>query len=86
MQAPHAVEGPKASVRERYEEGVNKIVGGDDIEADPEIVAPRSESARRKRAATLKRVDANFTGHEHPPDFTGRRQPTASKTFVQTRR
>ena len=66
VQAPHAVEGPQSSVRERYEEGVNKIVGGDEIEADPEMSPPRSESARRKRAATLKRVDANSTGHEQP--------------------
>ncbi|HII28096.1 MAG TPA: RlmE family RNA methyltransferase [Candidatus Poseidonia sp.] len=39
---------PKASVRERYEAGVNKIVGGDEIEADPEPVASSFKVRRKK--------------------------------------
>ena len=58
---------PKASVRERYEAGVNKLVGGDEIEADPlNRWRPRSVFGRKKPAATLKRVEANSPGHEHP--------------------
>ena len=45
---------PKASVRERYEEGVNKIVGGDDIEADPEIVASSFRVRKKKTSSDLE--------------------------------
>ena len=39
---------PKASVRERYETAVNKLVGGDEIEADPEPVASSFRVRRKK--------------------------------------
>ena len=45
---------PKASVRERYEEGVNKIVGGDEIEADPEIVASSFRVRKKKTSSDLE--------------------------------
>jgi len=44
---------PKASVRERYEEGVNKIVGGNEIEADPEIVASSFRVRKKKTSSDL---------------------------------
>lgn len=45
---------PKASVRERYEEGVNKIVGGDEIEADPDIVASSFRVRKKKTSSDLE--------------------------------
>ena len=39
---------PKVSVRERYETAVNKLVGGDEIEDDPEPVASSFRVRRKK--------------------------------------
>ena len=40
---------PKTSVRSRYEESLNKILGGDEIEDDPEPVASTFQVRRRKK-------------------------------------
>ena len=40
---------PKASVRMRYEDALNKILGGDEIEDDPEPVASTFHVRRRKK-------------------------------------
>ena len=45
---------PKASVRERYETAVNKLVGGDEIEADPEPVASSFRVRRKKSNGGLE--------------------------------
>lgn len=45
---------PKASVRERYEAGVHKIVGGDEIEADPEIIASSFRVRKKKTSSDLE--------------------------------
>ena len=45
---------PKASVRERYEAGVNKLVGGDEIEADPEPVASSFRVRKKKTSSDLE--------------------------------
>ena len=39
---------PKASVRERYEAAVNKIVGGEELEDDPEPIATSFKVRRKK--------------------------------------
>ena len=45
---------PKASIRERYEAGVNKLVGGDEIADDPEPVASSFRVRRKKSSKDLE--------------------------------
>jgi hypothetical protein len=45
---------PKASIRERYEAGVNKLVGGDEIADDPEPVASSFRVRRKKSSEDLE--------------------------------
>lgn len=45
---------PKISVRERYETAVNKLVGGQEIEADPEPVASSFRVRRKKTDGGLE--------------------------------
>ena len=45
---------PKVSIRERYEAGVNKLVGGDEIADDPEPVASSFRVRRKKSSEDLE--------------------------------
>ena len=46
---------PKASVRERYEAAVNKIVGGEELEDDPEPVATSFKVRRKKTTDDIQK-------------------------------
>ncbi len=45
---------PKASVRARYEKGVNKILSGDEIEPDPEPVASSFRVRKKKNTSDFE--------------------------------
>ena len=53
----------KASVREHYGAAVNRLVGGDEIETDPEPVAS-SFRVRENPTMGLKNIEQMSTGHE----------------------